>query len=237
MRRITPDGQKIAAARKEKRKKQSEVAHDAGISERTLRKIENQNIGIDETILIRIAGLLDKSADELILKSSSHQSAGDTDAFGFMRMRLDRMESGGALIRMAEASDEYEYELKVDPTAETADLMVQLMRTVDYKVGKFQNHKSDGITGPFSDIHRTAKIGEVLSALSGLGILVFANNYRRKKLNDYDANRPRLENVTKMHVCISKSADTEHHVYIDPDDTLPDSPLKRYADLDDDIPF
>ena len=69
VKRVVPNGEKIAGLRSEKGIKQAVFADLVGVSERTLRDIERTNKSIMENVAVNIATNLSVTPDEIIDES------------------------------------------------------------------------------------------------------------------------------------------------------------------------
>lgn len=243
MKRVTPDGIKIARLRKALGKKQSEVAERTGISERTLRNIEKNNTDIQEYILVNIAKVLETSPDTIrYLDESFINDTFTQNKFGFVQMKLDRINSGRRIFDMASASDVFEYMLKIDLDMEMAEIIASMLSTIEVKVkGSLSSYRDKFSGKDFADIFRAANLNQILQQLKERDVVILANYYTRKKIEkEYNTDpdsKAYLINFTKLVICVTDLNDTDVKVFIESDDGLKFGNEENSYELDDDLPF
>jgi transcriptional regulator with XRE-family HTH domain len=235
---IEPNGSKIRELRKEKRLLQKQLGHKVGLSERTLREVENRNKSIPEFKLVELAQKLGVELD--VIKTPRKleaviiplQSAKDNP----YQLQLRPVIDGGTLWEMARRSEKLSWAMEVDPTTETAPWMEEILKIVSRLAKGSQNGRvrySDEYDEQyqFPDIYRRARIREIIDKLSFSGIQVVANTYVHRFKDDED----RLQHEGILYVSFASFEDNYIMKWIDPG--LPDDIPASIYDFSDDLPF
>ena len=180
-----PNGKKIVELRQQKEWKQNVLAREDAFSERHLREIERRNKPVPETLITEIATLLGATSDEITLPTSDETLNPSspllhTPAMAGPLLRLRTVRSVTELNNLASSANEYEWDLKVDPSEATAEDMRQVMtilrRLVHGRHEIFED-EFDGLS--FSTIPRLARLQELLGKLRANGVGVLAGSYVR----------------------------------------------------------
>ena len=199
---LTPDGAKIKEIRNDREAgyKQWEVAEKAGLSVRTLRRIENENRPVKEAALRRLAGTLGVPLDVIALSTGTprlvHQAAGDespgpagneggTTIPRYDTTYLHPLEGGAQeLVRLAEAAQEIVPHIMVDADPERFALIEELLLMLN----RISTRKWSGAGPrvpdsydemPFPEAGRFKRLAELLVLLKGNDILVCADTHIR----------------------------------------------------------
>jgi transcriptional regulator with XRE-family HTH domain len=181
-----PNGRKIAELRKKREWRQKTLCHEARISERLLRNIELENHPVPATKLTDIATALGVTPNDITLPPPG--GTPDTSA-NLLKLKAIRFASD--LRALADSAHEYDWKLRVNPTAATVEDMQHLMVIVERLVRGFEadfigpdelstNDEFDKM--PFGDIPRLARLQELLEKLREGGVGVIAGNCVRQTL-------------------------------------------------------
>jgi transcriptional regulator with XRE-family HTH domain len=191
-----PDGKKIAELRKQQGLKQEGFAKAAGIRERLLRYIERTNRPVPTTTITSIASALNVDWTEIVLSTSDETP----DASEF-RLKLRAVHSATYLADLCSGAQDYEYRVKVDPSATTAEDMQKLMLIVHCLVPKwscetmkYERPTDDFDSLPFGSIPRLARLQELLEKLGEAGVNVVAGRLVMKN-ETKDLSQSHIEKI------------------------------------------
>jgi transcriptional regulator with XRE-family HTH domain len=241
MKRVIPDGSKIASLRSSRGMKQISLAHDLGITDRQLRKIEKENVSVSKETLLKIANAFSVSPDEIKFKlrladneDEDRKRYNEEIAKHLLTIKLHEFNSGGELFRLAQFSKYFSYELNVDPDKHTAELIVKLLNILKCRA-LGQNEFSDGFEHMnFPDIHRIASLNGIISELNKGDIIVCANTHFRKEYERRANDTVFVENRKLFYVGITRRG-FDIEVLMLPDQPPPDD-FDPYHPLAD-VPF
>ena len=248
--RKQPNGRKIVELRKEKGLNQEALAKTAGYSVRLLRDIERNNHPVPTTTITDIAAALKVNPGDITL---STPDASPTKARSLLKLRAVR--SATELSNLARSADDYEWELKIDPSTATAADMQAVMKTVHRVVRNYSRLPMDSTwwdefdEQQFGEIPRLACLQDLLTKLGTNGVNVIAGTYtcswlrsrRRKNENpNFDQIWVRVPRETTERIFETELVLSIHFVPSDvEEDVIPINPGRSLEDfeLDDEIPF
>ena len=170
--RKRPDGKKIAELRMQQGLPQKTLAGKAdGMSERLLRDIERRNKPVSATYITAIATALGTTSDEITLLLPD-----ETLNASASLLKLRAVRSASELYTLADRAGFYRWELKVIPSAATAEDMRQVMTILRRLVyGRRELDEFDAL--PFGEIPRLARLHELLEKLRANGVGLLAGSY------------------------------------------------------------
>ena len=247
--RKQPNGRKIVELRKEKGLNQEALAKTAGYSVRLLRDIERNNHPVPTTTITDIAAALKVNPGDITL---STPDASPTKARSLLKLRAVR--SATELSNLARSADDYEWELKIDPSTATAADMQAVMKTVHRVVRNYSRLPMDSTwwdefdEQQFGEIPRLACLQDLLTKLGTNGVNVIAGAYTTSSLRsleegeipDFGELIIRVPGKTTKQVFKYVTRLAIHFVPFDvEEDVIPINPGRSLEDfeLDDEIPF
>ena len=247
--RKQPNGRKIVELRKEKGLNQEALAKTAGYSVRLLRDIERNNHPVPTTTITDIAAALKVNPGDITL---STPDASPTKARSLLKLRAVR--SATELSNLARSADDYEWELKIDPSTATAADMQAVMKTVHRVVRNYSRLPMDSTwwdefdEQQFGEIPRLACLQDLLTKLGTNGVNVIAGTYTSSSLRsleegeipDFGELIIRVPGKTTKQVFKYVTRLAIHFVPSDvEEDVIPINPGRSLEDfeLDDEIPF
>jgi len=181
--RKRPYGRKIMELRKEKGLKQEAFVKDLPIKVRLLRDIERKNHPVPASTITAIAAKLKVNPSDITL---STPDASPTKARSLLKLRAVR--SATELSNLARSADDYEWELKIDPSTATAADMQAVMKTVHRVVRNYSRLPMDSTwwdefdEQQFGEIPRLACLQDLLTKLGTNGVNVIAGTYTYSSL-------------------------------------------------------
>src|SRR5215203_478617 len=98
MKRVKPNGKRIAELRQQLGKKQAQLALDAGLSERKMRNIETKNDSVEETLLRNIATQLNAKMEDITFFHDIREQEEANIIIGPFSLRLTKLNSGSKFI-------------------------------------------------------------------------------------------------------------------------------------------
>ena len=235
---IEPNGSKIRELRKEKRLLQKQLGHRVGLSERTLREVENRNKSLPEFTLVELAQKLGVELD--VIKTPRKQEAVviplQPAKDNPYQLQLRPVTDGGTLWEMARRSEKLSWTMEIDPTTETAPWMEEILKIITRlakgsRNGLIRYWDEYDEQYQFPDIYRRARIREIIDNLATKGVQVMANNYVHRFKDDEDA----LQHEGIIFVSFASFEHSYVMKWIDPG--LPDDIPASIYDLSDDLPF
>ena len=178
--RRRPDGAKIAALRRQKELKQTDLAGKAGMGVRTLRNVELSNDPLPATTITAIAAALKVNQVDITLSTPD----GSPTKAGSSLLKLRAVRSATELSALAAGADTYEWLLKIDPVSATAADMQAVLAIVRHLVPGTRLIVGDEFDKePFGEIPRLARLQDLLNRLRTKGVNVIAGTYTHSWLS------------------------------------------------------
>jgi transcriptional regulator with XRE-family HTH domain len=237
MKVVTPDGAKIIELRKAKNMYQKVLGSKVGLSERTIRDLENKNKPISEFKLVNIATALGVNVEEL--KDKQTDTSGQTNRqLSTHQVELNKVASARDFYDECKTASHFDWKFHIDPSMHVASLIDETLRIVKRLVkGDSQPDDFDN-KYTYTDPFRVARLGELIDELGREDVNILANTYYRvvsKYADGDDNNLDDLESQRCVYIDFTPKDRNSEVVFVWRGSKYEEYASKYY--LDDDIPF
>jgi transcriptional regulator with XRE-family HTH domain len=168
--KVRPNGAAIRDLRNEQHLSQENLAAMCDLHPRTIQRAEAGD-SLSKEALAFIAAALRVSTGKLTVASDN---AGKAEVHEDHAVVLRRTESARVIIEGLVRADKHVLEYDVDPTEETAESIIELIKQLE----KFDPYQNPPVRMPFSDrIRATAAIHQQVVELAKKGVFTFYGEY------------------------------------------------------------